>query len=623
MTRDPNAAGTVDTIGTVETPACDPAASQVDPITAEIIRGALVSITDEMKTNLMRTAYNLIIYEAQDFTVGLFDATGETISIGLGLPMFVGGLSDAVKAKLEFYGPDGIEPGDIILTNDPDIMGSHLNHMIFTMPIFVDGVLVAFASSMAHWIDVGGVLGATTTDIYSEGIQVPIVKIFKRGEQNDELTRLIADNVRFSDLAMGDFRAQVAAIRTGESRMVALCRRYGTGAVLASIREMYDRSETLARQAVAAIPDGTYTAEACMDDDGVDIGRPVPIKVSVVVSGDRMTIDLGEVSPQVAGYFNSGITAGRSAAQVAFKCLTSPGLFPINAGSFRPVIVDLPPGRVISASKPAAMRWWMTYPMTVVDCVFRALADVIPGGGIAGHHADLAITNLYGVDHRTGSFYMLFGGPQGGGWGATPDKDGESATICVNDGDTHNTPVEAVEAKHPGQIIERYSLRPDSGGPGRRRGGLGTEVVFRTFTPGRLNSFLERSHQAPWGLAGGRDAAPNGIAVQRHDGTTETFPNAKLDGFALGEGDAYTVSTGGGGGYGDPRDRPVDEVLTDVRAGYVGIDSAKHDYGVVVRPGTRPREYDVDAESTHRERSRMRVDGVEPPENRVVRPPEH
>lgn len=603
MTPTPNTAATAAaTVGT----AAATASPRVDPITAEIIRGALVSITDEMKTNLMRTAYNLIIYEAQDFTVGLFDASGETISIGLGLPMFVGGLSDAVKAKLAFYGPGGIEPGDIILTNDPDIMGSHLNHMIFTMPVFVDGTLVAFASSMAHWIDVGGVLAATTTDIYSEGIQVPIVKIFKRGEQNDELTRLIAGNVRFPDLAMGDLRAQVAAIRTGESRMVALCRRYGTEAVLASIREMYDRSETLARQAVAAIPDGTYTAEACMDDDGVDIGRPVPIKVSVTVSGDRMTIDLSEVGPQVAGYFNSGVTAGRSAAQVAFKCLTSPGLVPVDAGSFRPVVVDLPPGRVISASKPAAMRWWMTYPMTVVDCVFRALADVVPGGGIAGHHADLAITNLYGVDHRTGSFYMLFGGPQGGGWGATPDKDGESATICVNDGDTHNTPVEALEAKYPGQIIERYTLRPDSGGAGRRRGGLGTEVVFRTLTPGRLNSFIERSHQAPWGLAGGRDGAPNGITVQRRDGTAETFASGKLDGFALGEGDAYTVSTGGGGGYGDPLDRPAGDVLADVRAGYVSVDSAEHDYGVVVRPGSRPCAYAVDAESTERERSRMR-----------------
>jgi len=192
------------------------APTTVDAITAEIIRNAVVAITDEMKTNLMRTAYNMIIYEALDFTVGLFDAQGNTISIGLGLPMFIRGLSDAIKAKLAFYGLEGIEPGDILLTNDAYIMGSHLNHMIFTLPIFWDGQIVAFASSMAHWQDVGGVLRGATQDIYSEGLQLPIVKIFKRGQQDRELTDIIRMNVRFPDLAMGDFRAQVAAIKTGE-----------------------------------------------------------------------------------------------------------------------------------------------------------------------------------------------------------------------------------------------------------------------------------------------------------------------------------------------------------------------------------------------------------------------
>lgn len=299
-------------------------APDVDPITAEIIRAGFVSITEEMKTNLMRTAYNIIIYEAQDFTVGLFDANGETISVGLGLPMFVGGLSDAIKEKLAFYGPDGIKPGDILLTNDAYIMGSHLNHMIFTLPIFHDGELVAFASSMAHWVDVGGVLGGKTTDIYSEGLQVPIVKIFKEGVQDEELTRMIATNVRFEDLAMGDFRAQIAAIRTGETRMRTMLERYGSKVVKASIADLFQRSEELARQAVRRIPDGEYTAEAFMDDDGVRIGQRVPVRVRVEVRDDTMTVDLSDMSPQVAGYFNSGTTAGRSAAQVAFKCLTSP-----------------------------------------------------------------------------------------------------------------------------------------------------------------------------------------------------------------------------------------------------------------------------------------------------------
>lgn len=567
---------------TVPVPAAaqDPAPG-TDPITAEIIRASLVSITDEMKTNLMRTAYNLIIYEAQDFTVGLFDANGDTISVGLGLPMFVGGLSDAIKAKLAFYGPDGIRPGDILLTNDAYIMGSHLNHMIFTLPVFHEGRLVAFASSMAHWLDVGGLLGGTTTDIFAEGLQIPIVKLFKEGVQDDELTRLIATNVRFPDLAMGDLRAQVAAIRTGETRMRALLERYGADTVQAGITGLFDHSEELARQAVRDIPDGDYRAEAYMDDDGVHTGTPVPIRVRVVVEGDTMTIDLGEMSPQVAGYFNSGATAGRSAAQVAFTCLTSPGRRPINSGSVRPLEVLLPPGTVVSATKPAAMRWWMTYPMTVVDCVFRALAEVLPDGVIAGHYADLGMTHSYGVDDRTGQFFQFFGGPQGGGWGATSRADGQSATICINDGDTHNAPAEVIEAKYPMVTVEEYALREDSGGAGRQRGGLGTRIRVRMNTSSRLDSWIERTSCAPWGLAGGKDALANRISVERADGERVHFPNGKV-GAQLSAGDCHVVELGGGGGYGDPYERPAARVLADVRAGYVSPAAARDSYGVVV-----------------------------------------
>ena len=561
------------------------APASVDPITAEIVRAGLVSITEEMKTNLMRTAYNLIIYEAQDFTVGLFDAEGDTISIGLGLPMFVRGLSDAIKAKLAFYGRDGIRPVDVLLTNDAYIMGSHLNHMIFTLPIFHDGELVAFASSMAHWLDVGGVLGGTTTDIYAEGLQVPIVKIFKEGVQDDELTRLIATNVRFEDLAMGDFRAQIAAIRTGEARMTEMLERYGTATVMGSIRDMFARSEELARQAVQRIPDGEYLAEAYMDDDGVRVGQRVPIRVKVVVDGDRMVVDLTDMSPQVAGYFNSGATAGRSAAQVAFKCLTSPHSFPINDGALRALEVVLPPGTVVSATKPAAMRWWMTYPMTVVDCIFRALSDVLPDAAIAGHHADLGMTLTYGVDGASGRFFQFLGGPQGGGWGATANADGQSATICVNDGDTHNAPVEVTEAKSPMVTVEEYALRADSGGPGRRRGGLGTRLRVRMHTAARFDAWMERTACAPWGLDGGGDGAPNRLWIERADGTVEQFPNGKVQGIELAPGDCHVVELGGGGGFGDPRSRPVDDVVVDVCAGYVSPERAASDYGVVVSVG--------------------------------------
>lgn len=574
---------------------------EVDPITAEIIRAGLVSITEEMKTNLMRTAYNLIIYEAQDFTVGLFDANGDTISVGLGLPMFVGGLSDAVKAKIAYYGRDGIKPGDILLTNDAYIMGSHLNHMIFTLPIFHDGELIAFASSMAHWIDVGGVLGGTTTDIYSEGLQVPIVKIFKEGVQDDELTRLIATNVRFEDLAMGDFRAQIAAIRTGETRMRGLLERYGATVVKASITDLFDRSEELARQAVRRIPDGEYVAEAFMDDDGVRIGQNVPIRVRVVVTDDTMTVDLGEMSPQVAGYFNSGATAGRSAAQVAFKCLTSPHAFPINVGSLRPLQVELPPGTVVSATKPAAMRLWMTYPMTVVDSIFRAMADVMPDVSIAGHHADLGMTQTYGVDSATGRFFQFFGGPQGGGWGATSKADGQSATMCINDGDTHNAPVEVVEAKYPMVTVDEYALREDSGGAGRYRGGLGTRLKIRVHTESRMDTWIERTACPPWGLAGGHDAQPNRVWIERADGDKVEFANGKVSAFELAAGDSHIVELGGGGGFGAPYDRPADYVLEDVRAGYVSAAAAREQYGVVVtRTDTGDLTLDLQATETLR-----------------------
>src|SRR6185312_952061 len=262
-----------------------------------------------------------------------------------------------------------------------------------------------------------GTLGGQTRDIYSEGLQMPIVKIFKRGVQDRELTDVIKMNVRIPELAMGDFRAQVAAIRTGQRRANALFERYGKAAVEGSVRNIYDQSERLSRLAVKAIPDGVYEAESYMDDDGVG-SENVPIKVRVVVAGDEMTIDLSEVSRQVAGYFNSGATAGRSAAQVAFKCVTTPKVFPINDGTFRPLKVILPPGRVVSAVKPAAMRQWMTIPMTVVDTIFKALSPAIPDRVVAGHHADLCSTNVFGTDPRNGRFFIASVGLPGGGWGA-------------------------------------------------------------------------------------------------------------------------------------------------------------------------------------------------------------
>src|SRR5438046_1322715 len=257
----------------------------IDPVITEIVRNGVIAVTEEMKTNLMRTAYNMIIYEALDFTTGLFTPDGETVSIGIGLPMFIRGMAETVKAKIRHFGYKNIKPGDIYVTNDSYLTGSHLNHFTLTLPIFHKGALVGFSCCMAHWLDVGGSLGGMTTDIFSEGLQVPIMKYQDRGVVNQTLIDIIKQNVRLPSRAMGDLRAQVTAVKTGERRFLQLIERYGREEVLTSIAVIMDLAEAMARERTRTIPDGTYEAESYMDDDGIEVGKPVPIRVKVVVKG--------------------------------------------------------------------------------------------------------------------------------------------------------------------------------------------------------------------------------------------------------------------------------------------------------------------------------------------------
>jgi N-methylhydantoinase B len=582
------------------------AAAQINPVTTEIVRNGLIAATEEMKTVLMRTAYNMIIYEALDFTVGLFDAEGNTISIGLGLPMFIRGMSDTVKTKLAHYGVDNIHPGDILLTNDAYITGSHLNHMTFTVPVFHEDGLIGFSCCMAHWPDVGGTLDGSTTDIYSEGLQMPIVKIYKRGEPNEELISVIKTNVRLPERAMGDFRAQVAAVKTGERHFLELIAKYGRDDVLNGIDAIMNQSEAIIRERVRLIPDGIYEAESFMDDDGIHIGQRVPIRVKVEVSGDRMKIDLTEVSKQVAGFYNSGETAGRSCCQVAFKCLTSPLDLPINDGQFRALDIVLPPGRVVSAVKPAAMRMWMTYPMTVIDTIFKALAPALPDQVIAGHHADLVVARINGRKQKDNAFYIYTGGLIGGGWGAKHNSDGMSATIAINDGDTHNGPSEQVEAKYP-LLVERYALRDDSGGAGKFRGGLGTEQVVQARHDIRFSSQMDRVRCKPWGLFGGMSGSGNSVALYRFGNEKEVhFPNGKAFNQTLKLGDAYVLRSGGGGGFGSPLERDLAMLQRDVRCGYVTRQASIDVYGAAFVGETD----DIDMAATKVRRAKMKEHGL-------------
>ena len=553
-----------------------------DPVTVELVRNSLVAATEEMKSVLMRTSYNMIIYEALDFTVGLFDRLGQTISIGLGLPMFMRGMSDTVKAKIRHFGYDGIAPGDILLTNDAYTTGAHLNHLTFSIPVFDKGRIVAFSTCMAHWQDIGGILNGMTTDIYSEGLQIPVVKYHARGQLNRDVHEFIRMNVRRPDRAMGDLEAQLSACRVGARHLEELISRHGCAAVLASIEDIFDQSEVEARAMVATIPDGVYEAESQMDDDGVNLERPVPVRVKVTVRGEEMLVDLSGMSPQVAGQYNS--YAGVSCAQVAFKCLTLARDYPINDGGFRPLQVNLPPGTVVSAVHPAPYRVWMTYPMTVIDTIFKALAPAIPDRVIAGHHADLVVANVNGIHPRDGRLWLYLGGLIGGGWGAKSDEDGVNGTIAMNDGDTHNGPTEQVENKFP-LLIERYALREDSGGAGRFRGGLGTEHVALALAPLNYQARCDRVKNPPWGLSGGKSALGNQIAIRRKDGRETVFPNGKVV-TSLAPGEAYIMRSGGGGGFGDPRERDLAALQRDVRLGYVSIEAAWRDYGVRFEPGT-------------------------------------
>jgi N-methylhydantoinase B len=558
----------------------------IDAFIAEIIRTSVISITDEMKSTLQRTAYSPAIYEALDYAVGLFDASGDTTSLGFGVIMWVGGMSEMVKLQVSHWGRENIHPGDILMTNDNEVHGSHINHFIFTQPIFYEEEIVAYASTMAHWPDVGGQLGGPTRDIFAEGFQIPNVKIYKKGVPDQELFDIIRANVRFPDRAMGDVRAQIAAVRTGERRVLALVRRHGAAAFKEALEFINDQSERQARAAVRSIPDGVYRAETVMDSDGVTLDKTLPVAVTVTVSGDEMTIDLSECSRQVAGYLNCGPTAGKSGAQVAFKTLTLPTALPVNVGAMRPLEVILPPGLILSASRDAAKRLWMVVPDTVVDTVWKALSPVMPDRAPAGHHTAIGGAQFYAYIDELGRMSPASGqnagGISGGGWGAVYNADGQSATIAINDSDVQNAPVEAGEAESPSLVVRRC-LEQDSGGPGRFRGGLGITQEVEALVPSMFQSQTERSLCRPWGAFGGKEGRSNRIAIRRKDGTVREFPTAKAFPCRIEPGEAVVSMMGGGGGYGDPLARPTREVLSDVRNEYVSIESARRDYGVPVR----------------------------------------
>lgn len=550
----------------------------LDPVTLEVARYGVVAAADDMAAVLCKTAYNMMIYEVHDFCCGLIDTQGRMISQNRGgLPIFLADLGVAIRDGIEKYGLDGFSPNDVLLMNHAGVCGQHLNNVAVYTPCFHRGRLVAFAANRAHWVDVGGSRvgfgSSQTTDIFQEGLQFRSIKLYDAGVPNEGVMQIIRDNVRFPESVLGDLRAQIACCRLGEKRVAELAERYGWETIEECIAEIWDQAEAQTRAVVSQIPDGRYSAESCLDNDGRELDKPLRVKVSVEVRGSDMIMDFSEMNPQVLGPLNSGYSGGLAAARVAYKCLTLPQAA-VNEGSFRALQLVLPEGTFLSARPPAAVGQWSVALPTVVDTALKALAPAIPERIPAAHKGDMGGYSLYGQDAQGRRFVLL--NMTGGGWGGHIDGDGQDASVSICQGDVRNIPIEVQEAMYPVRI-DHFRLRTDSGGPGKYRGGLGIETSIGSSVACRINVNLDRTRCPPWGLAGGLEGKTNIGVIRRADGTEEVI--FKGTNVLLAPGDSVTFRTAGGGGYGDPKERDRSLVAADLREGLISEAAAREIYG--------------------------------------------
>ena len=553
--------------------------TEAHPITVEVVRNAIVAYADEMATALCKSAYNMMIYEVRDYCCGLIDLDGRMISQNRGgLPIFLADLGIAVEDGVKRWTLEGFAPGDVLIMNHGYVCGQHLNNVVIYCPVFHEGEIVAFTANRAHWVDIGGARigfgSSATTEIFAEGIQMRSLKIFEAGKRNETLWQIIQDNVRFPESCLGDLRAQIASCQLGARRYSELLSRYGRATVEACIARIWDQADLAVRKVVETIPDGTYTAESFLDNDGRNLDQPLRIKVTVKIEGSVMSIDFSEMNPQTQSPINSGRSGGLAAARVAFKALTSPDL-DVNEGCFRALDVILPEGTMLSARPPAALGLWSIALPTVIDTILKALAPALPQKIPAAHKGDMGGCSFYGTREDNSRFLLM--NIFGGGWGGRPTEDGESASVSVCQGDVRNTPVELQEIRYP-FIVETHALRNDSGGVGKNRGGLGVELTYRCLRPCQVNINFERTKNPPWGLHGGGNGGSNYALIRHADGSPETRV-LKGTQIQLQAGDSVAFFTAGGGGYGDPRERPAEALQFDVAEGFVSADSAARDYG--------------------------------------------
>ena len=572
------------------------ASTVADPITTEVIRNFMSSCAEDMNAALFRSAYTPVIYEGRDCAVALLDADGEPLGMSTGVPIFLGNLEVCVKLTIERFGRDWFEPGDVIAMNDPYLQGTHLHDLTIFGPIFHEAQLVGFAATRAHWQDVGGRDVGTTMgsiEVFQEGFRMGPTRVVKGYEPLPDWMDFLRRASRFGYELMGDFGAQVAAIRTGEKRFAAMLDRVGVDVFEAAKANIFRQAEALDRAAIRDLPDGTYHAEGYLDDDGQGTG-PVPVAVTVTIEGDRMTVDLAGTSRAVRGPINCGVSQTVSAVRLSYKALINTDL-PVTGGTFATLEVRVPDDCIFNAKEPAACEWYFTGLGLLCDLIVTALEPAIGDQVVAPHYGDSMVINVNGVEQSRRRPLWVVIEPTAGGWGAFPGGDGESALINLTNGSFKNIPVEVYESKFPVRI-ERFAIRKDSGGAGRYRGGCGVVRAYRLLSPASVSVWFERSVTPAWGLAGGGSAMPPVIVAE---GPAGSWSGLKANCAAFPAGTLVTIETGGGGSYGPAFTRPPEEVARDVRERYVSQEAARDLYGVVVRPG----DLEVDEEATSARRA--------------------
>ena len=558
-------------------------AVQIDPITVEVIRAALNAAAERMRITMIKTAYSHIISESLDFGCAIFDADVQMIAQGIGLPVFQGHLGFPIETTIRERGLATFREGDLYIHNDPYTgNGNHVNDVAMFGPVFWEGRLAGFVAVKAHWSDIGGAVPSSmqvsSTDIRQEGLRFQAVRLFREGEPNEEVFRVIRANIRTESGTLKDVQAMIAVCRAGEQYVHEVLAKYGREAVLEATRVYMEQSERRTRAELRKLPEGVYRAAGAFDNDGITLDQPVRVELAITVRGGAMTVDFTGSSAQVAGPFNCGDAITISACRMLLKCLTTP-LDPVDEGCFRPLTVIVPERSVVAAQEPAPTARYFVPVNLLLDLGLRALSPAMPDRVPAGSYADQMPTILFGTHPETQRLFIQ-GDLNAGGTGGRPTRDGESALIIFAGSTARNNPAEVVESRNPAIRILRYGLREDSGGAGQYRGGLGIERVYQFLAPAFGTFTLDRKVTPPWGLRGGRDAAINSVEITGADGAQRSIRKATMHPIAAGE--TLRVRTGGGGGYGRPADRDPDAVRRDVAEGYVSAEAARRDYGVEV-----------------------------------------